>query len=420
MTPKTLSDWLTWQETLNPKEIDLGLERVSKVADRLELKPPAGRVFLVAGTNGKGSCTSVLEALLRHTGLSTGLYTSPHLLLYNERIRINNVPVADADLVSAFERIEQERGDTPLTFFEYGTLAALLLFNDRACDAWVLEVGLGGRLDATNIIDADASIITTVALDHQDWLGDTVELIAAEKAGIMGSGKPAFYGDECVPESIRQQAKGLNAPLGCLGETYRVTQHSTGWDWEGASVVLRNLPWPPARSAAQIRNQAVALAALESCEPAALAEPAAVRSTLAACTLPGRFQEYMDEHHWVLDVAHNVQAAGALNAQLSQLDAQPTVFVTGMLADKQAEQFAQELADMGNYWIACPTGSSRGSSADELACRLRNVLAVPVSTGVSVAAALELARQTLPDGGRIVVCGSFLVVGPALEWLGLY
>jgi dihydrofolate synthase/folylpolyglutamate synthase len=420
MTRKSLSEWLVWQESVNPAEIELGLDRVRAVARRLELHPPAGRVFTVAGTNGKGSCAAALEALLQSSALTTGLYTSPHLIRYNERVRINNQMVDDALLVDAFERIEAVRGDELLTFFEFGTLAALLIFSDRRCDTWILEVGLGGRLDATNVIDADVAVITTVDLDHQDWLGDTVEQIAAEKAGIMRPGKPAFYGDESPPACIREHAQKTGALLGCSGEAYSYTLGPDTWAWQGREVLLEMLPWPSGCANEQIQNQALALAAIESCEPAFLSEPDRVRETLSNLQLAGRFHEYTDDYHWVLDVAHNPQAAAALGVRLRQLDSRPTTIVVGMLADKQAEQFAQALAGLADCWLVCSVSAARGSTAGELAERLRGVLDEPVEIAGQVTDALEQARGSTPEGGRIIVCGSFLVVGPALESLGLY
>ena len=424
MTRKTLSEWLVWQESLNPAEIDLGLDRVAAVARRLELQPPAGRVFTVGGTNGKGSCAATLEAVLRSSDLTTGLYSSPHLVRYNERIRINNEVVDDATLVDAFERIEAVRGDDRLTFFEFGTLAAFLIFSDQRCDTWILEVGLGGRLDATNLIDADIAIVTTIALDHQDWLGDTVEKIAAEKAGIMRAGKPAFYGDDPPPHSIREYARKIGAQLGWYGEAYTCDLQVDSWSWQGREICLEQLPLPPGQSVEQVRNQAAALAAIEACDPELLSETSKIRSALISAlesvNLPGRFQEYRDNHHWVLDVAHNPQAAGAMRRRLEQLDHQPTTVVIGMLADKQAELFAHELVGIADRWIACSISTGRGSSAEHLSARLRCELSEPIEAEANVRDALELARQVTPTGGRIIVCGSFLVVGPALEWLGLY
>ncbi|MCP3999591.1 MAG: bifunctional tetrahydrofolate synthase/dihydrofolate synthase [Gammaproteobacteria bacterium] len=420
MTLKSLPEWLIWQESLNPAEIELGLDRVLAVSRRLKLHPPAGYVFTVAGTNGKGSCAAALEALLQVSGLTTGLYTSPHLIRYNERIRINNQLVDDAILVDAFEHIESVRGDTPLTFFEFGTLAALCIFGDRRCDAWILEVGLGGRLDATNLIDADTAIITTVDLDHQDWLGDTVEKIAAEKAGIMRPGKPAFYGDENVPLSIREYAQEIGASLSCNGEAYSYCVHADTWTWQGHEVSLSKLPMPSQCAQVQIKNQALALAAVEACEPGLLSDPGQIRKVLGKLQVAGRFHEFSDTHHWVLDVAHNQQAAAVLRVGLQQLDKRPTTIVVGMLADKQVELFAQELAGVADCWLVCSTAAVRGSTADELAKRLSGVLDVPVEATGEVLVAMDRARERAPVGGRIVICGSFLVVGPALELLGLY
>ena len=213
MPRKTLADWLAWQESLNPDEIDLGLDRVRAVAARLPLAPPPDRVFVVAGTNGKGSCVAALEAVLLAVGKRPGVYTSPHLVHYNERVRVAGRAADDADLVDAFEQIEAVRGDVRLTFFEYGTLAALLLFSRADCDAWVLEVGLGGRLDAVNIIDGDFCAVTSVALDHTEWLGDSVAAIAREKAGIYRPSRPVWFGSSPVPESLRQYAEQLGCTL---------------------------------------------------------------------------------------------------------------------------------------------------------------------------------------------------------------
>jgi dihydrofolate synthase/folylpolyglutamate synthase len=420
MSRKNLSDWLAWQESLNPAEIELGLDRIRSVAGRLELEPPQHRVVTVAGTNGKGSCAAAIEALLRPSGLRVGLYTSPHLVRYNERVRIDGDMAADNMLVRAFERIESARGDIPLTFFEYGTLAALLVFTEQNCNVWVLEVGLGGRLDAVNIVDPDVAVITTIALDHESWLGDTVEEIAAEKAGVMRAGRPVFFGDSPVPKSIREHARAVGAELSTLGSGYSYSMDADGWVWRGERTELSGLPLPSGASDVQVRNQAVALAAMEALSPALLSEAGQIAEALRSVWLPGRCQEYDDGHRWLLDVAHNPQAAMVLRSTLTALEPQPTLIIVGMLADKQAEQFGAELADCAQQWIACPTDSQRGSSADDLAARLRETVAAPIQVAQSVAGAMALARQQLPAGGRIVVCGSFLVVGPALEQLGLY
>ncbi len=422
MHTRSLSDWLAWQESLNPAEIELGLDRVRTVAERLSLTPPNDAVFVLAGTNGKGSCAAFLEAILRTTGASVGVYASPHLVRYNERIRVDGREADDTELVAAFEKIEIARAGIPLTFFEFGTLAALLIFSEQNCSAWILEVGLGGRLDAVNIINASFSIITTVDIDHQEWLGDTVEKIAAEKAGVIRPKKAAFYGDRPVPASIRGVAERNSAPLHCLDESYRYELGEESWDWFGVAVELRQLNWPPAGSEDQVRNASLVLAVVEQYDPALLSRTETINSLIAATQLPGRFQIVHDEHQWILDVAHNPQAANALRAKLQHLESvesRATTVVIGMLEDKQVEKFTHELVGIANRWITCTTGGPRGVSAVRLAERI-DEKGVPIAAAGTVQQALEMARILTPPEGRIVVCGSFLVVGPALEWLGLY
>ncbi|MGI9291350.1 MAG: bifunctional folylpolyglutamate synthase/dihydrofolate synthase [Gammaproteobacteria bacterium] len=420
MTRNNLSDWLTWQEQLNPAEIELGLDRVRSIADNLALHAPPGRVITVAGTNGKGSTVAAIEGLLRAGGLRTGLYSSPHLVRYNERICVAGKPVADSQLVAAFEAIEAVRGGTALTFFEYGTLAALLIFSEQHCDAWILEVGLGGRLDAVNMVDPDVAVITTVDLDHQEWLGDTVEAIAGEKAGIMRPGKPALFGDQPVPEAIEKRAAEISAPLFVFKKDFDGLANSTGWQWCGRKLRLDKLPLPVSGGEAQIRNQTLALAAVECLEPGLVQVTEIVREVLKNSLPPGRCQVHIDTHEWVLDVAHNLQAAQQLHSCLTTFELLPTIFIVGMLADKNAGEFCACLDDLADHWLCCPTESGRGSGAEQLADKLRGIASGGVTAENSVAEAMAAARKRLPEGGRVVVCGSFQIVGPALEQLGLY
>ncbi len=414
---RSLAEWLDWQESLNPAEIDMGLDRVVEVFGRMGVSQPS-LVISVAGTNGKGSCAEVLATLLQAGGRLTGLYTSPHLIDYNERIRVAGVPAADEGIVQAFEQVEAARGDVPLTYFEFGTLAALQHFHNTGCEAWVLEVGLGGRLDAVNIIDADVAVITTVDLDHQEWLGDTVEQIAAEKAGIMRAGRPVFYGDLPVPDSVTARAAELDADLHYCQSGFAVERHDakSTWSWRGATVSLERLPIP--RNAMQIENQAVALAALEACAPECIELLRERPQHLQECAVPGRQQFHTDSHRWLLDVGHNAQAAAALRAQLG--NRQPAAVVVGMLADKRAEEFARQLAAPAARWIVCPATGARAGTAAELAARLTPELDLPPAVCESVAEAMQQARETTAPGELIVVTGSFSVVGPALRWLGLY
>ncbi len=419
--PDSLAAWLRWQESLSPFTIDMGLDRVHETLQRLPLDTPAGHVFTVAGTNGKGSCVRLLEQALLDAGRMPGAYTSPHLVRYNERIRIGGKDIGDTALVAAFEQVERLREDVPLTYFEFGTLAALCCFSSAGCDAWILEVGMGGRLDAVNAIDPDYSLITTIGLDHERWLGADIEAIALEKAGIMRPGKPVFFGDEPVPDNIRAQAVCTGAVLSCLGEDFGFTAGNGSWSWKGRQSSLAGLSRSSGMTGAQLRNVSLVLAALESCDPGMVADPARVDEVLRKSCLPGRFQRFDSDQQWILDVAHNAQAASVLAAQLQTLDAVPTTTaVVGMLADKQAAPFIRALAGQIDRCIVVALDDPGSADPADLAARARAAGISMVSIAQTTGAAFEQARQQTGTGGRILVCGSFRIIGPALEWLGLY
>jgi len=404
----------------------MGLERVLEVMGRLALQPPAGRVLTVAGTNGKGSTLTLLHDCLRAAGGNPGLYTSPHLVSYNERIRIEDQPVSDDALIRAFERVESARRSTPLTYFEFGTLAALASFAAADCDTWLLEVGLGGRLDAVNALHADVAMITTIGLDHQEWLGTTIEAIAREKAGILRAGKPALYGDSPVPNAIRAEASRVGADLEVYGEDFRDDQVDSSHSW---SFVFRGghidgLKAPNYWTAAQYRNAALALSALTRLNEVVPLTATFLNPVLLESRQPGRFQVVRREHDWILDVAHNPQAAAVLRQQLAMLpppfagSPAPTI-VVALLSDKAIAEFAAELAPVAGHWVVAGVDDPRASTE----ARMRDALA---AAGVDSivwepvpAAAFERARAATPPGGRIVVCGSFRIVAPAMQWLGL-
>jgi len=418
--PRSLAEWLRWQESLNPREIDLGLDRVRDIAAALPIAPPAGAVFTVAGTNGKGSTVACIERLLAAGGYRTGVYTSPHLVRYNERVVVGGVAATDDELTDAFDAIEAVRGRVPLTFFEFGTLAALLVFSARRCDAWVLEIGLGGRLDAVNVIDPDFSLITSIALDHQDWLGDTIEDIAAEKAGIMRAAAPAFFGDSPVPDAIGARAAQLGARLYRYGHEFVVDADGDSWSWRGERCRLRGLAAPEPRDDAGLRNLGIALAALEQFDPALLA-PAAVDAVVAGGRPAGRFQLVDREPQWILDVAHNPQAAGVLADRLRAAGARrDTTVVVGMLADKRLDEFVDALADQVDRWIVAPVDDPRAADAAAMCERIRARVDASVECAVATDAAFGRAEALTPPHGRVLCCGSFRIVGPAIEWLGLY
>lgn len=434
---RTLAEWLKLQESVHPQSIDMGLERVTHVARRLGLTHPPGAVITVGGTNGKGSVAAHLEALLRAQGARTGLFTSPHLLRYHERIRIEGREVGDAELIEAFERIEAARGATTLTFFEYNTLAALLLFAARAVGVAVLEVGLGGRLDATNLLDADVAVLASVGFDHRDWLGETLEAIGREKAGIFRAGRPAVLGTPQMPASVFAAIAASAARAVVAERDFRWRVGPCGWDYTGLGVSFTGLPPSALAGDIQYRNAATALAALEALAASRALHPSAARAVAALLPLtaervaqalrqvqlPGRFQVLPGAVEWILDIAHNEPAAQVLAAQLSARGrpAPPgrTLAVIGVLKDKDAAAIGAALADVIDYWIVCALPGPRGGSAAELAARL----ALPAGSfelADSVTQGLERARAASARGDRVLVLGSLHTVGPALEWLRIY
>ena len=439
---RSLAEWLALQEAAHPKSIDLGLERVAAVARRLGIDRPQSAVVTVGGTNGKGSTVAHLEALSLAAGRSVGLFTSPHFVRYNERIRIDGVEVGDGALVAAFERIEAARGATTLTFFEYNTLAALQLFAERDVELALLEVGLGGRLDATNLVDADVSVLCSVGFDHRDWLGETLEEIGAEKAGIFRPARPAVLGTARMPASVysaigRLGAKPVVAEKDFSWEVTSGAGAPPRWRYRGTRLALEELPPPALAGSIQYRNAATALAALEALAAGAERSGATARlvaagqilqaldaPTVAAglrrVRLAGRFQIVPGPVEWILDIAHNPPAAEVLAAQLGERPCQGrTLAVVGILGDKDAPAIARALAPALDRWFLCSLEGPRGITAAELARRLEPMVREPILAG-SVREGCEAARAAARPGDRVVVCGSVHTVGPALEWLGVY
>jgi dihydrofolate synthase / folylpolyglutamate synthase len=417
---RTLADWLERQERTHPNAIDLTLDRVREVARRLGVLAPAPRVVTVAGTNGKGSTVATLDAVLRAHGVRTGRFTSPHLSRYNERICVDDVEADDAALIDAFERIDAARGDITLTFFEYNALAAFDHFRRARVDVAVLEVGLGGRLDATNIVDADVGVICSIGLDHVDWLGSTIEEIGREKAGIFRTGRPAVLGSATLPHSVFDEIGRVGARALQIGRDFHARDSSGGeetWDFDCGPVALRALPRPALRGAPQLANAATALAALVAGGFCTL-DAARVRQALAAVRIRGRFQVIPGEVEWVLDVAHNVPAATVLADNLRGLPGRRTIAVCGILADKDVAGIAEALAAAVDTWIPVTLAGPRALTRDELARRLPAGASIDAHAG-DVASACRRARELARPGDRVLVFGSFLTVGPALEFLGI-
>lgn len=416
----TLADWLVRLESLSPHEIDLGLQRVQLVLQKLALQRP-DTVLHVAGTNGKGSSVALAEALLMQSGAVIGAYTSPHIARYNERIAVGGSAVSDVDIVAAFERIESVRGDIPLTYFEYGTLAALVVFEQHGVDISILEVGMGGRLDAVNVVEPDAGLITNVSLDHCDWLGEDVETIAAEKAGIMRHGKPIVYASMQVPAAILRGAAETGAELVLAGRDYSWEASGNSWRWRGRHNTLENLAHPALPGPIQLINAAGVLALIEAAGFDSLFRTSSVNAAFGKASLPGRMQTACTDRKWLFDVAHNPAAAEALADTLGRapIDGK-TIAVVGMLDDKQVEGIVTALADVVDKWIAVSACSNRSYDAAELARRIANASNRACLEATSIDNAIEEARRLSDDDDRILVTGSFYVVGPALETLGLY
>jgi len=417
MLAKPLSDWLSWLETLSPNEIDMGLERVERVLTRLSPQLPK-TVFHVAGTNGKGSCVAMLAALLADSPAKVGLYTSPHIIRYNERIRVDGQEASDAQIIAAFEHIEAVREEETLTYFEYGTLAALMVFADADVDVGIFEVGMGGRLDAVNAIEPDAGLITNIALDHCDWLGADVEKIAAEKAGIMRNGKPVVFGSRDMPQAIRGQAESLGADLRALGHDFDWSLDDSHWSWQGRAIELRDMELPGLAGQHQLDNAAAVLALLEAAGFGELLSQDLVSESFGSMDLDGRMQTIEADGQWLLDVAHNPAAASAL-ADVLLSDAQPgrTVAIVGMLEDKDVEGVVDPLVPVVDHWIAVAVDSPRGIAATELARRVANSANAPCLAADSLDDAMQRARELASADDRILVTGSFYLVGPVLNQL---
>jgi len=412
----SLADWLARLEQLHPSSIELGLERVRRVKDALGLEA-AFPLVVVGGTNGKGSTCAYLEAMLRAAGYKTGLYTSPHLLRYSERVRIAGREAGDTELIAAFERIDAARGDISLTYFEFGTLGAMLQFVDAGVDVAILEVGLGGRLDAVNAFDADAAIVTSVDLDHMDFLGDTREKIGFEKAGIYRAGRPAICADPEPPASLIEHARHLGADLRCAGRDFAAQRETDHWTYRGQACSWTDLPLPAMAGAYQLCNATGALAVLEALRPCLPVSEAAIRQGLAMARAPGRFQRIAHAPEVILDVAHNPEAARALAATLrDQPVAGRTLAVVGMLADKDAAGVFAALSGEIDAWWACMPVSPRARDAAALAAILRTHAGhAPVKVQRDVNAALAEARSAACEGDRILVFGSFYTVAAVLD-----
>jgi dihydrofolate synthase/folylpolyglutamate synthase len=413
-----LPDWLAHAERLHHRPIDLSLDRVRTVARvaGIDFTCPA---IVVGGTNGKGSTCAMLESILRAAGYRTGLYLSPHLLRFNERACIDGVPVSDAVLVEQLAAIEARRAGTPLTYFEFTTLAILRLLAQRRLDVVVLEIGLGGRFDAVNLVDGDAAIVTSIDLDHMEFLGPDRDSIGFEKAHIFRAGRPAICADPQPPQSLLDHAAKLGADLWRQGRDYNFQGDRQQWAYGGRRLRRNSLPYPALRGANQLLNASAALAALEALADRLPVSQQAVRQGLLGVILPARFQVMPGRPAIVLDVAHNPHAAAALAHNLDQQGFFPRTFaVFSMLRDKDIGGVVAKLDHCVDDWLIAPLPGPRGSTAAQIEATMRNAgLRGSVATCDDVAGALRRARDAAGPDDRILVFGSFLTVAAALQVL---
>ncbi|SNT20812.1 dihydrofolate synthase / folylpolyglutamate synthase [Noviherbaspirillum humi] len=421
---RSLSEWLAHLETLHPKAIELGLERVRAVKDRLGIRFDCP-VITVGGTNGKGSTCAMLESILLQAGYRVGLYTSPHLIDFNERARLDGEPVDDAALVAQFEAVEAARGEVSLTYFEFTTLAILRLFAQSGRDAVILEVGLGGRLDAVNIIDADVAIVTSVDLDHMDYLGDTREKIGFEKAGIFRPGRTAICGDPVPPSTLVQHAEAISADLWLFGRDFNYSGDKQQWNYGGRSQRRNSLGYPALRGANQLLNACAALAALEALRDRLPIGAQEVRNGLVLVDLPGRFQVLPGRPAVILDVAHNPHAAATLAQNIDNMGFYPyTYAVFGAMQDKDISGVIAQMKDRVDHWCLTDLPLPRAASAESIRAQLQAAGVVAsdtqgseksITTFSSPADAYANALSRAGENDRIAVFGSFLTVAGVMQ-----
>lgn len=424
MANSTLEDWLAHIETLHCREIDLGLDRVTAVLQRLGLQRPGFTTVAIGGTNGKGSTVAMLESVYETAGFRSGAFTSPHLWRFNERIRVASRPVGDDALVAAFEAVETVRGTVSLTYFEYATLAALYLFDRESVEIALLEVGMGGRLDAVNAVDIDAALVTSVAVDHRQWLGEDREAIGLEKAGIFRGDRPAVVGDPDAPSSLLEYGRRIGAQLLCAGTDFHVHERAQGLEYRSRRSRYGSLPATPLTTIARGANLGAVLAMLDALAERWPVEEDAVRAGLESARLPGRFQELQPETPgpaWILDVAHNPAAAGELARRLRDDPvAGRTIAILGLLDDKDATGVIGALADVVDHWYLASLPGPRGLTAVQLAgvCEALNV--APTRCFGTVEEACREASLAAGSTDRVVAFGSFMVVAPAVDAVELY
>ena len=412
-----VNEWLEWQQTVHPLNIDFKLERILSVYEKLDIPKIAKKIITVAGTNGKGSTVSFLESILCKNNLKVGTFTSPHILKYNERIKINGKDIDDESLLNVFELIDEKRGNTTLTYFEFATLSAFYLFSKADLDVAVLEVGLGGRLDATNIIDSDISIITSIGIDHTEFLGDTIDSIALEKAGVMRSFKKCIFAQENPPSVLYKYSKNRSVNLLTHNNDYTITRYSDSWSIVSKAMEIHDIPNLKMIGDYQYNYAAASVIALDDILPEALSNQELLRNALCDTTIPGRFQYLQHSPDIILDVAHNEDAAKSLATNIKRLDYKTIHVVLGILADKDVYSIVKPFTLLVDHWHIGTIGSERGMNAEEIKFRIKSLFKnkFSIQTYNSVTSAYNGAIYQQDDNTLILVYGSFYTVSEALQ-----
>ena len=373
---------------------------------------------MVAGTNGKGTTVHLLNSILRLKGLNVGMYTSPHLKKYNERVTYNNKPLEDTDFIDSFIEIESVRGEVPLTYFEYGTLAAFLSLKKFPCDAWIIEVGLGGRLDATNILNPNVSIITNIALDHQEWLGETINEIAIEKAGIISSNVPCVCGALNTGENIGEIASRENTDFYLIGDDFSLKYRANDSVWSSKSKTIEKIKIPDHWAQGEKNNLAIALMSIEACNPDLLPKTEALNQLLDSFSIPGRFQIFDYRIPWILDVAHNPNAAINFRERLGTIElTDKNIMIVSLMKDKDLEEFVSLFEDIVAKWVVCTMNTPRSLSGDEISKRLSEKGLFNITVLNYPDEAFEYIETINHNYNAVIVTGSFEIVGPCIQWL---
>ena len=418
--PSNLQEWLDWQQTLHPQNIDFKLERIKSVYEKLDIKSIASKVIIVAGTNGKGSTVAILESILFENKFSVGTFTSPHIKRYNERIKIDKQEVTSAELIESFKMIDKLRGETTLTYFEFATLTAFYLFSKKDLDYVVLEVGLGGRLDATNIIDSNLSIITSIGIDHTEFLGTTIDSIALEKAGVMRPFAPCIYADQNPPSVLLSYAKKNGSNFLYNQNDFFTKISNNTWTWKSNMGKELILPLLPLRGDFQYNHAAAALQALEIIEPTILDNTKLLSNGIANISLMGRYQKISLNPEIIIDVAHNADSAEKLSDNLSKEDKKNTIAVIGVLKDKDVYSLIKPMINNIDKWYCGTIHSDRGMNSDEIKIRMSSTISQKnIETFDSIDKACSQAMSSLGKNDRLIVYGSFYTVSEFLDYYEL-